>query len=129
MVKVTGGLLAIVGLLLLVSCGKGTKTYPDVLPGWHSPGFDVVFGRLARVPSKDPAEPPTWVIRYGLTNTSDPYRGELALMPADKMLGYAGGELVEIRGNVDPAFKSPTYAGTWYVVSAIRIWNGYTKEF
>ena len=120
--------IAILTLLSLAAflpaCGKTRKIYPDVLPGWHSGSYDVVFGRLQRVPAKDPTEAPTWVVRYGLSNTSDPYRGELGLVPPEKMVGYSGGELVELRGNLDPSLKSPNYTGTFYVVQAIRIWNG-----
>lgn len=109
---------------LLPACGKNRKIYPDVMPGWHSGSYDIIFGRLQRIPAKDPVDAPMWAIRYGLSNSTDPYRGELALVPPEKLVGYSGGELVEIRGNIDPSLKSPNYIGTFYNVQAVRIWNG-----
>jgi hypothetical protein len=100
-------------------CSKLRPALPDVLPGAHSPSYDTITGRLERVPSKDPTEGPTWVLRYGL-NTDDSYRGEVALMPPPALTGYSGGELVVVLGAIDPTFKSPNYPGTWYNVRSIQ---------
>lgn len=115
--------VALVLASLSAAC-KQRQSLPDVLPGWHSPGYDVVMGRLQRVPPRDPTEAPVWVLRYGLSNADDLHSGEVALMPPEALVGYSGGELVEVRGAVDAGFKSPDYPGTWYRVQEIRIWNG-----
>jgi hypothetical protein len=116
-------LLALPFLFLAPAC-KQRQTLPDIHPGWHTPGYDVILGRVLRKPPADPNDAPTWILRYGLSNAADPYGGEVALMPQEALVGYGGGELVEVKGSVDPGFKSGTYAGTWYRVSEIRIWNG-----
>jgi hypothetical protein len=112
--------LALAGLVF-AGCSKLRPALPDVLPGAHSPGYDRITGRLERVPSKDPTEGPTWVLRYGL-NTDDAYRGEVALMPPQALTGYSGGELVVVNGAIDANFKSPNYPGTWYNVQSIQRW-------
>lgn len=120
--------MKLVGLMLLLGlaaggCNQPRQALPDVLPGRVSPGYEMIFGRLQRIPARDPQEKPTWVIRYGLTS-SDAYNGELALMPPEALAGYSGGEPVQVRGQIDPTFKSPNYAGTFYHVREIYIWNG-----
>ena len=73
------------------------KDYPDAAPGWHNGDYSVIFGRLQRVPSAAPDAPPAWTIRFGYA--ADAYNGELALTPPERMVGYTGGERVEIRSD------------------------------
>src|ERR1035437_6286475 len=89
--------LIILSITALSGC-KAKNLYPDADPGGHSPSSGVVFGRPQRKPAKDPDEPPLWLIRYDLGK--DRYRGEFALTPTEKLVGYSGGELVEIRGAI-----------------------------
>ena len=117
-------ILSLAALLLLTSvpgCMK-KKTYPDPLPGWHSANFDTVFGRLQRVVAKNPDDPVVWVVRFGTAQSR--FGGELALMPAQKLIGYSGGEQVEIHGTPRTDLGYPNYPGTWYEVRSIHLWNG-----
>jgi hypothetical protein len=123
MKKIAIFLLALASIPL-ASCKQPRATYPDIYPGWHNGDYSIIMGRLQRIPARDPSEAPTWIIRYGLTATDDSYNGELALSPPGALTGYSGGELVEIRGEVDPNFKSPNYPGTFYNIRRINIWNG-----
>jgi hypothetical protein len=117
--------LLLLGALAASGC-KAKKLYPDADPGWHSPDYGVVFGRLQRKPARDPDEPPLWLIRYDLGK--DPYRGEFALTPAEKLVGYSGGEMVEIRGRIKSENAPAGYSGTWYEVHDIRIWASYSGK-
>ena len=108
-------------LLLAIAGCKATKVYPDPYPGWHTGDYSTVLGRLQRVPAKNPDDHPVWVIRFGLD--TDPYHGELALTPPERLDAYSGGELVEVRGAIHPELKYPDYPGTWYVIHSIRMWN------
>jgi hypothetical protein len=112
------------GALLLMGAGgcMKKKIYPDPLPGWHAEDYSVIFGRLARVVAKNPDDPPVWVVRFGLSTAR--YGGELALTPPGKLLGYSGGEQVEIHGQPRPELGYPNYGGTWYEVRSIRMWSG-----
>jgi len=117
--------LAIVLLAMVLApagCGKPKKFYPDLAPGWANPGYTHVFGRLQRLPAREIDGQPVWLVRFDLANT--PHKGEFALGPAEKLTGYSGGELVEIRGQINSEFASPDYAGTWYNVQSIRMWSG-----
>ena len=114
--------IALASLALVPACTKPRPGLPDVLPGWHSPNYEIIMGRLERRAGKDPTEAPTWVLRYGLA-AGDPYGGEVALLPPDALTGYSGGEPIEVHGAVEPEFKSATYPGTWFRVSAIRYWK------
>ena len=123
-------LFAAVTLASLVAGCHARKTYPDAAPGWHSPDYSIVFGRLQRVlipPSATQpdaeAPPPVWTIRFGLSQ--DPYSGEFALTPADRLVGYSGGENVEIRGHRATQPTSDVFNGRWYSVDSIRMWNGH----
>jgi hypothetical protein len=110
--------------LLLVSAlpgCKAAKSYPDPLPGWHNASYTTVLGRLQRMPAVKPENPPVWVIRFG--NAADPYRGEFAVTPPERLTGYSGGELVEVKGNIRPDMSHPDYAGTWYEIQSIRMWS------
>jgi hypothetical protein len=116
--------LALVASALLACTAR--KRYPDPAPGWHSPDYSVVFGRLMRVPlpapdPASPAPPPAWVIRFG--DSTEQYGGEFALTPPERMVGYAGGEPVEIRGHLMEGATNDPYSGRWYVVDAIRMWH------
>lgn len=115
-------LLLAVLLLSTSGCG-GKKRYPDPTPGWHSADYGIIFGRLQRIPGKEPNDPPFWVVVYGFIK-SDGYTGKLNLTPPEKMVGYRGGELVEIRGHINTSYQHPDLSGTWYDVNAIRLWNG-----
>jgi hypothetical protein len=110
--------------LLLAAC-KARKDFPEPGLGWHSPSFSVVFGRLQRIPAAEADAPPTWALRFGTPN--DTYEGELALTPPERLVGYSGGEPVEIRGHVlsDPA--PGLYNGRTYVVDSIQLWSGYRQ--
>lgn len=117
-------LVGLASLLVLPSCqGKARKMYPDPSPGRASAGYTQIFGRLQRVPSKNPENPPVWVIRYGFSD-SDAYGGRLNLAPPEKLIGYSGGELVQINGRVVPEWTHPEFAGAWYDVQSIRAWSG-----
>jgi hypothetical protein len=113
---------AAVFLLAFAGC-KATKHYPDPLPGWHNADFSVVYGRLQRIPAKSPDRPPVWVVRFGLG--SERYGGELALTPPERLIGYSGGENVEIKGAINSALAYPDYPGTWYSVQSIKLWSNY----
>ena len=114
--------LAAVVLFSVAGC-RATTTYPDPLPGWHNGNYSSIFGRLQRIAAAKEGVPPVWVIRFGLT--SDPYQGELAITPPEKLIGFSGGEQVEVRGAVRPDLKYPGYPGTWYEVQSIRMWRSY----
>jgi hypothetical protein len=105
--------------LLLASC-KAAKSYPDPLPGWHNANYSTVFGRLQRMPAAKAEDPPVWIIRFGAA--ADPYRGEFAVTPPDRLIGYNGGEQVEIKGRLRPDLSYPDYTGTWYEIQSIRMW-------
>ncbi len=108
-------------LISMSGCMK-KKVFPDPLPGWHSEDYTVIFGRLQRVIAKNPDEPPVWVVRFGTSQSR--FGGELALTPPQKLVGYSGGEQVEIHGVLRPELGYPNYPGTWYEVRGIRLWEG-----
>ena len=119
-------LLLLATLLTASSCGKARKSYPEPNPGWHSVNFSVVFGRLQRVPMKNPDDPQLWVVRYNLA--SDGYHGELALIPVPDLEHYSGGELVEVHGAVATTAPKSDYPGTWYEVQSIKLWSPYKGQ-
>jgi hypothetical protein len=111
----------------LLGC-SAKKRYPDPAAGWHSLDYSVVFGRLTRVPMpapdpSTPAPPPAWVLKFG--EATDQYGGEFALTPPEKLVGYSGGEPVEVRGRLMEGGTSDPYNGRWYVVDSIRMWHGH----
>lgn len=112
-----------VGLLVALGGCKAKHTYPEPAVGWHTNDFSTIFGRLLRVRAKNPDDPPVWVIRYGLP--SDTYGGQLALTPPNKMIGYGGGEMVEVHGVVRLDLGHPDYTGTWYEVHGVKLWENY----
>jgi hypothetical protein len=114
-------------LPLLLACAgcHARKTYPDPNPGWHSGDFTVIYGRLQRVttPTTQPDLPPppaVWTIRFGQSNAV--YNGELALTPAERFIGFSGGENVEIHGHLLTEATNDAFSGRWYVVDSIRMW-------
>jgi hypothetical protein len=114
-------------LCLLGGC-NARKRYPDAAPGWHSKDFSIIFGRLQRVvPAAPPgdsnaAPAPIWTIRFG--SSQEIYGGELALTPAEQLVGYTGGETVEVRGHLLTQTTNDAYSGRWFVVESIRMWYG-----
>ena len=117
-------LLASCFLLIAALAGcKATKHYPDPLPGWHNADFSVIYGRLQRIASKSPDRPPVWIIRFGLG--TERFGGELALTPPERLIGYSGGENVEIKGSVRTDLAHTDYPGTWYQVQSIKLWSNY----
>jgi hypothetical protein len=117
-------ILPLAGLLVFALAGcKATKHYPDPLPGWHNADFSVVYGRLLRIPARSPDRPPVWIVRFGLG--TERYGGELALTPPERLIGYAGGENVEIKGSVRSDLAHADYPGTWYSVQSIKLWSNY----
>ncbi len=116
-------LAAALAFAALAPACTARKTYPDPAPGWHSAGYHTVFGRLQRIPAKDPDGPPLWIIRYGFRD-ADKYGGRFNLTPASQLTGYAGDELVQITGAIHPEMSNPNAPGTWYVIDSIRLWSG-----
>ncbi|HUO10037.1 MAG TPA: hypothetical protein VM008_17155 [Phycisphaerae bacterium] len=108
-------------LLLVLAACHSKKRYPEPLPGWHNDDYSVIFGRLQRVVSKNPDEQPVWVIRFGLA--TEKYGGELALTPPQRLVGYTGGEDVELHGAVRTDLAYPSYPGNWYEIHSIRMWK------
>lgn len=122
--KLTALFSMLAAMVLLSASGcSGKHRYPDPYPGWHSADYSVIFGRLQRIPGKEPQDQPFWVIVYGFIKT-DGYEGKLNLAPPEKMVGYRGGELVEIRGHLNTSYQHPDIGGSWYDVNSIRVWNG-----
>ena len=120
-------LIALLALAALSPACSKRKTYPDPEPGRHSPDYHPLFGRLQRIPLKDPDAAPVWIIRYGY-NDSDNYGGHLNLAPPDKLTGYRGGELVQLTGTIHPELSNPNAPGTWFVIDSIRLWSGQTDR-
>ena len=118
--------LVLLSAAALSGCGKARKAFPDADPGWHSRDYSIVFGRLQRIAARNPDEPPVWLIRYDLAK--DRYRGEFALSPPEKLVGYSGGEMVEIRGAIKSDSTPGTYPGSWYEIHAIRLWTSYSGK-
>ena len=114
------------GVVALAGC-KARKDYPEPSLGYHSPNYNVVFGRLQKVAGRGENAPPTWVVRFGIP--SDPYQGEFALTAPSPnfILGYSGGEPVEIHGHIFEQPTQDTFNGRWYVVESIQLWSGYRQ--
>ena len=126
----SGRTLFIIVLFAITITGcKARKSYPDPNMGWHSADYTVIFGRLQRVapppPSSPdvPPQPPAWTIRFGDAN--DAYAGELALTPPERLVGYIGGEKVEVRGHLYTQRTAYQYNGLLYAVDSIRQWVGH----
>lgn len=115
-------MIAVVLVALMIAGCTAKKRYPDSAPGWHTADYRIVFGRLQRVPAKDPDAPPSWILRYGYAN-SDKYAGKVNLTPGSKLVGYNGGELVEVHGALKPEMTNTELGGMWYQVDGIRLWT------
>jgi hypothetical protein len=113
--------LALLAALPLLPGCRAKKVYPDPEVGWHNPSHTVLFGTLQRIAAKNTEDPPVWTIRFGTPR--DPFGGEFALTPPQRLTGYVGGETVEVRGAPRPDFAHPDYAGTWFEVRGIRLWS------
>ncbi|MEI8196043.1 MAG: hypothetical protein WCI73_09055, partial [Phycisphaerae bacterium] len=113
-------------LILLPAC-SAKKRYPDPAPGSHTADYRVLFGRLQRVPPKNPDAAPNWVIRYGF-NDADKYAGKFNLTPPERLIGFSGGEQVQITGSIRPEMTNPDIGGTWYQVDTIRLWSSTKPE-
>lgn len=114
--------ILILALCVLLSACSGKKRYPDPSPGWHAADYHVLFGRLQRVPAKNPDAPPTWIIRYGF-NDADKYAGKFNITPPERLAGFSGGEQVQLTGAIHPEMTQPDVGGTWYQVETIRLWS------
>src|SRR4051812_35790677 len=114
---------ALLAAALLAPGCSARKTYPDAAPGWHSSNYSVIFGTLRRLPGSTEDAPPVWTVRFGATD--DPYRGELALTPPERMVGYSGGERVELRGHLLNQDTTDPYNGRWFVADSIQMWAPY----
>ena len=103
----------------LAAC-TARREFPEPAVGWHSPGFTTVYGRLQQLPGTGD-NPPVWTIRFG--GAGDPYSGQLALTPGDRMVGYTGGETVQIKGHILDQTTTDAFNGRWYVVDSIQMWS------
>ncbi len=115
-------LLLATGLSLvfcLLGCGS-LNPYPAGRPGWHSPHYRIVFGRLNRIG----ASHRYWTLRYAGAVSNDPYGGRLILTPASRMSGFSPGQEVEVFGQVLRNGKSPFMPNPFYQVRVIRLWLG-----
>lgn len=118
--------LATSALLALSAC-QAKKVYPDPHPGWHAEDYRTIFGRLQRIAAKNPADPPVWVIRYGYSD-SDKYGGRFNLTPPQQLIGFSNGDLIRITGTIRPEYIHPEFAGSWYQIESIRLWQGFQGE-
>ena len=114
--------LFLAAALPLFSCTT-RRDFPEPTVGWHSISYNVVFGQLQRLPPTAAGAPPVWTIRFGAG--SDPNQGLFALTPPERLVGYSGGEHVEIRGHLFDQQTTDAYNGRWYVVNSIQYWPGY----
>jgi len=115
--------------LLLAALGvagcQTRKTYQEPDIGWHAGNFSTIFGRLQRVPGPTADSKPYWVVRFG--RRDEPYEGELALTPEGPLVGYSGGEAVEIKGHFLGQPTTDAFNGRWYVVDSIQMWSSYKQ--
>ncbi len=103
--------------LLILGCGE-LETYPPGQPGWHTPDYTVVFGRLEHGPS----DASQWMLRYESVTTPDPYGGEFLLSPTQMFNCLMPGDQIEVIGK--PMAKSKTSArlATTYQVQTVYYW-------
>ncbi len=108
----------------LVACAA-RKRYPDPDVGWHSADYSVLFGRIS---ANHPAAPPT-TPSHGpsalATPAAKPPANSSRSIPPNGMVGYTGGERVEIHGRRRTEPTNDNYNGRWYIVDAIRMWYGH----
>ncbi len=105
--------------LFLAGCGS-LNPYPAGRPGWHSPDYHIVFGRLNYVGGSHGH----WTLRYAGVVSNDPYGGRLILTPARSMSGFSPGQQVEVFGQLLRNKKSPLMPNALYRVHVIRLWLG-----
>ena len=110
--------------LSLTGC-QARKTYQEPDIGWHAANFGTVFGRLQRIPGPTANSKPYWVVRFG--RRDQPYEGELALTPEGPLVGYSGGEAVEIKGHFLGQPTTDAFNGRWYVAYSIQMWSSYKE--
>ncbi len=106
-------------VLFVAGCGS-LNPYPAGRPGWHSPHYRIVFGRLNHIGGSHGH----WTLRYAGVVSNDPYGGRLVLTPAVRMSGFSPGQEVEVFGRVLRNGKSPLMPNPLYQVSVIRLWLG-----
>lgn len=119
-----GAAAVLLAAMTLAGC-QTKKTYRQPDAGWHSADFRTVLGRVRKT-SDDPA---VWLLRFG--TPSEPYQGEFALtVPADapnRLAGYTGGEMVEVKGHLLDKPTTDAYNGRWLVVDSIQMWVNYKQ--
>lgn len=121
-------LAALLTALALGAC-HARKDYFEPDPGWHSPNYSTVFGRLSQQPGPTSDSPPVWVLRFGAATGQ--YKGEFALTaPKDapqRLAGYSGGEMVQVKGRLLGEATTDAFNGRWYVVDSIQLWTNYRQ--
>ncbi len=110
-------------VFLLAGCGS-LNTYPPGRPGWHSPHYRIVFGRLNHLGGSAGH----WTLRYAGAVSNDPYGGRFILTPASRISGFSPGQEVEVFGQVLRARKSSYAPNAIYQVRVIRLWLGTGHE-
>ncbi len=121
-------LLVIISVAAVAGCGKKHRRFPEGEIGWHSPSYDKIFGKLQFVTAAKETDKNYWVIRYASTTGPDIYGGKMVLMPDQMMVGYAGGESVQLTGRVRQDLKNAAGTGMLYEVQGIRIWVGHERD-
>jgi hypothetical protein len=107
---------AVASALVLGACTT-LRSYPQQLPGWHSPHYHILFGRLSLSHHRR-----SWVLEYDVPTSTDPYGGRVALTPATALRGYTVGQLVQVNGRI---LHRPNKlgTGTLYGVTKVRLWH------
>ncbi|MEI7766120.1 MAG: hypothetical protein WCJ97_01645 [Phycisphaerae bacterium] len=124
-VTLIGGCL-IALLLPLSACSGSKKRFPEPLTGWHNADYSIVMGRVQRLPGATPEEPTRWYLFY--TNPQDDgYKGRFALRPAERMIGFIGGELIKVTGR--PTTERDAASGlNFYDVYTVKLWSNLDRE-
>ncbi|NNM86647.1 MAG: hypothetical protein HKL96_12930 [Phycisphaerales bacterium] len=103
--------------LLALGCGE-LENYPPGQPGWHTPDYTVVFGRLEHSQSTVSQ----WVLRYESVTTPDPYGGKFLLSPTQMFNCLVPGDQIEVIGKPMPKAKPQAGAATTYQVKTVYYW-------
>ncbi len=121
--------LVLAGVAVWLGGCQTRREFPEPAAGWHAGDYGVVFGRLQRVAAADPEEPAAWAVRFG--EGGEAHGGRLTLTPGGMMTGFAGGDLVEVRGRLvgeaGGGGTGDTMRGIHYAVESIRLWAGYRE--